>query len=173
MDPRQYRAEATLRDGAPVLIRAITPQDRDAMRQGFDQLSARSVYHRFFQSKRELTEAELTYLTELDFHDHVALVAVIPDGTGHGQLIGVGRFVRGEGQDRAEVAFVVGDQFQGRGVASLLLEHLARIARTLDIAVFEADVLPDNTQMLEVFQHSGWTEEERARGGVVHVRMEI
>jgi RimJ/RimL family protein N-acetyltransferase len=173
MDPRQYRAEAGLRDGAPVLIRAISPLDRDAMRQGFDRLSERSIYHRFFQSKRELTDAELIYLTELDFHDHVALVAVIPDGTERGQLIGVGRFVRGELQDRAEVAFVVGDDFQGRGVGTLLLEHLARIARTIGISAFEADVLPDNTPMLEVFQHSGLAEEERAREGVVHVRLEI
>jgi RimJ/RimL family protein N-acetyltransferase len=173
MHPRQYDVEASLRDGSPVRIRALRPDDRTALQEGFAHLSERSIYHRFFQSKRELTDTELKYLTELDFSDHVALVAVVPNEKPEGQVIGVGRFVRGVHPDRAEVAFVVGDDYQGRGVGTLLLEHLARIGRTLQLDSFEADVLPDNTQMLEVFQHSGLALEERAKDGVIHVRMQL
>jgi RimJ/RimL family protein N-acetyltransferase len=173
MDPSQYDAAATLRDGGPVRLRALRPGDRAALQDGFAHLSERSIYQRFFQTKRELTDTDLKYLTELDFVDHVGLVAVIPGGTPEGQIIGVGRFVRGQHRETAEVAFVVGDDFQGRGVATLLLEHLARIARAVGVSTLEADVLPDNTQMLEVFQHSGLSMEERVRDGVVHVRLDL
>lgn len=188
MDPRHYHAEGVLRDGAPIVIRAVRPEDREALKEGFAHLSERSVYHRFFQTKRELKDTELTYLTELDFQDHVGLVAVLPPppaaaaaaapsrapGAGEeGQPIGVGRFVRAPGRHHAEVAFVVGDEFQGRGVGTLLLEHLACIARTLGVTDFEADVLSDNTQMLEVFQHSGLPLTEEGRDGIIHVRMDL
>jgi RimJ/RimL family protein N-acetyltransferase len=173
MDPSQYEAAGTLRDGATVRIRAIRPGDRGALIEGFSHLSDRSIYQRFFQAKHELTETELKYLTELDFTAHIGLVAVIPSDTPEGRPIGVGRFVRGKNPSHAEVAFVVGDQFQGRGVGTLLLEHLARIGRAIGIEAFEADVLPDNTQMLEVFQHSGLSIEERVREGVVHVRLDL
>jgi GNAT superfamily N-acetyltransferase len=170
-----YVASGALRDGAPVRIRAIQPEDREALRWGFTQLSTEAIYHRFFQTKRELTEEELTYLTELDFKDHVALV-VEAEVEGLVHLVGVGRFVRLKAEnraDRAEVAFTVGDEFQGRGVGTLLLEHLARIARELGYTAFEAEVLPDNRLMLEVFEHSGLLKRETARDGVVHVELSL
>lgn len=175
MDPKSYSAEAGLRDGGTVRIRAIRPGDKQALRWGFARLSKEAVYHRFFQTKGGLTEQELRYLTELDFHNHVALVAEV-EVEGVDRVIGVGRFVRGTAadmRDRAEVAFTVADQFQGRGVATLLLEHLARLARAIGIHRFEAEVLPDNRQMLDVFEHSGLEVTERAREGVVHVELRI
>lgn len=156
-------------------IRAIRPTDKDELRRGFSQLSSDAIYNRFFQAKRELTEQELRYLTELDFRDHVALV-VETEVEGVVRAVGVGRFVRktgGEGSDRAEVAFTVGDEFQGRGVGTLLLEHLARLAPTLGIRHFDALVLPENRQMLEVFEHSGLAVVEQVSQGVVNVRMAL
>ena len=170
-----YVAPGALRDGSPVRVRAIQPDDREALRWGFTQLSSATVYHRFFQTKRELTDDELTYLTELDFKDHVALV-VEAEFEGLVQVVGGGRFVRlkDEGKsDRAEVAFTVGDDFQGRGVGTLLLEHLARIARELGYTAFEAEVLPDNRLMLEVFEHSGLLTRETAGDGIVHVELSL
>jgi RimJ/RimL family protein N-acetyltransferase len=170
-----YVATGALRDGTPVRIRAIQPDDREALRWGFTQLSSATVYHRFFQSKRGLSDDELTYLTELDFKDHVALV-VEAEVEGLVHVVGVGRFVRlaAEGKaDRAEVAFTVGDEFQGRGVGTLLLAHLARIARELGYTTFEAEVLPDNRLMLEVFEHSGLLERETAGDGTVHVELTL
>jgi RimJ/RimL family protein N-acetyltransferase len=177
MDPRTYDAPATLRDGRLIRVRAIRPGDADFFRAAFGTLSERAVYHRFFQAKRGLSDSELRYLTELDFHDHVGLVAVLP-GEEDGLIIGVGRFVRliahGAGESaRAEVAFTVGDDYQGIGVGTVLLMRLAEVARGLGVTTFVADVLPDNTQMLEVFEHSGLAFTERLRDGVVHVELDL
>ncbi|MEO8138097.1 MAG: GNAT family N-acetyltransferase [Gemmatimonadota bacterium] len=173
MDPRDYRADVALRDGTPATIRAIRPDDKQSLRWGFEQLSAQTIYHRFFQSKRELTDADLRYLTEVDFTSHVALVMEV-EIDGVARVIGVGRFVRetdAEPRDRAEVAFTVGDEFQGRGVATHLLAHLACIARGLDYRCLVAEVMPDNRQMLEVFAHSELPITEAVRDGVVHVEL--
>lgn len=185
MDFSRYDAPGTLRDGTPIRIRAIRPEDAEALREGFAHLSERTVYHRFFQSKRELTEREVEYLTHLDFEHHVGLAAVISNPAGE-LLIGVGRWVRlGEGRagvrggDRertpahAEVAFVVADEFQGQGVGSQLLAHLAGIARSLGIRYLDAEVLPGNRQMIDVFAHSGLPLTEQVRDGLVHVEMRL
>lgn len=185
MDPRDYSVPGTLRDGTPIRIRAIRPDDAGALREGFAHLSERTVYHRFFQAKRELTEQEIKYLVHLDFVNHVGLTATITNPAGE-LIIGIGRFVRlGEGragvrgaerertEAHAEVAFVVGDQFQGQGVGSQLLWHLAAIARELGIRFLDAEVLPGNRAMLDVFQHSGLPLTERLREGLVHVEMRL
>jgi len=175
MDPSAYRATGALREGTPLTIRAIAPDDKEELREGFGQLSADSIYHRFFLAKTGLTEAELRYLTELDFRRHVALVATLPvDGVE--RIIGVGRFIAVGPETefrRAEVAFTVGDQFQGHGVGSLLLEHLARIGRDLGLQQFEADVQADNTQMLEVFEHSGLPMTSHTRDRVCRVVLSL
>jgi GNAT superfamily N-acetyltransferase len=175
MDPSTYRATGSLREGTPLAIRAISPDDKAELREGFRQLSADSIYHRFFLAKTGLTDDDLRYLTELDFRRHVALVATLPvDGVE--RIIGVGRFIAVGPETelrRAEVAFTVGDQFQGHGVGSLLLEHLAGIARDLGLQQFEADVQADNTQMLEVFEHSGLPMTSDTRDRVCHVVLSL
>jgi len=173
MDIRSYEAQVRLRDGTPGRIRAIRPSDKDGLRWGFSQLSAEAIYHRFFQSKRELSDPELAYLTEVDFADHVALVLEL-EVDGVMRIVGVGRLVRLQGPsraNRAEVAFTVGDEFQGRGVGTQLLDHLARLGPGLGITQFEAEVLADNRQMLEVFEHSGLAVSERVREGLIHVEL--
>ena len=185
MDASDYAVPGTLRDGTPVTIRAIRPDDREALREGFSLLSERTVYHRFFQTKHHLTDGELRYLTELDFHNHVGLVVTIGNRAGE-LIIAVGRVVRlGSGRagvrgaDRpgtpqhAEVAFVVADEFQGQGVGSTLLWHLAAIARELDIRYLDAEVLPGNRPMLDVFEHSGLPITETTREGLLHVELRL
>ncbi len=175
MELRAYRADVVLRDGTPGVIRAIRPDDKDAIVWGFNQLSADAIYHRFFQTKRELTDADLHYLTELDFVNHVALVMLV-EVDGVQRLIGVGRFIRQPPpapQDSAEVAFTVGDEFHGRGVATLLLSHLTGIARELGYHSFVAEVLPENRPMLEVFEHSTLPIKEVIRERVMHVEMAL
>ncbi len=176
MDAASYSAEERLRDGARLWLRAIRPDDRPAIRRAFSRQSQETIYYRFFQTKTALTDPELRYLTELDFRDHVALVAEIVSEDGGREGVGVGRFVRvrrPEAANHAEVAFLVDDHHQGRGVATHLLEHLARIARALGYVAFEADVLPDNRQMLEVFQHSSLPVREKLTDGVVKVAFEL
>ena len=157
MDARQYSADETLLDGRRVHLRAIRPDDKQSLQEGFRRLSGRSVYFRFFRPKRALSEAELKYFTEIDFVRHVALLAVLREDDGE-QPIGVGRYIEMNDAGpyrRAEVAFAVDESHHGLGVATLLLRHLVVIARAHGIATFEADVLADNEKMLEVFAHSG------------------
>jgi GNAT superfamily N-acetyltransferase len=152
---REYAAEGSLIDGSRIHVRAIHTDDRERLLAHFKGLSDRSVVFRFHGAKRSLSESELTQLTQVDFETHVALVATF--GTAPERpIIGVARYIVIENHpDRAEVGFAVLDQFQGRGIGSLLLRHLAIIARLKGIAEFQADVLAHNSQMIEVFEHSG------------------
>jgi acetyl coenzyme A synthetase (ADP forming)-like protein len=116
-----------------------------------------------------LSDDELRRFTELDFNSNVGLVATLLEDDQE-QIIGVGRYFRlGANPARAEVAFVVRDDFQGRGIGTLLLEHLGRIARAAGITEFEADVLGENNQMLGVFLRSGFRVQRSLEGGVFHV----
>lgn len=167
--PREYVVDELLRDGRSIHIRAIRADDKERLLEHFSRLSARSVYYRFFNAKQRLTDEELRRFTELDFNRSIGLVAtMLEDESEH--IIGVGRyFVLEAAPQRAEVAFVVRDDFQGRGVGTLLLEHLGRIARAAGISEFEADVLGENNQMLGVFLRSGFQVRRALEGGVVHV----
>lgn len=167
-----YATDALLRDGTSIHIRAIRPDDTQRLLALFERLSSRSIYFRFFQTKQRLSEAELRSFTDLDFVNNVALVATLQEGeTEH--VIGVGRYCRiiadGRPTPRAEVAFTVADAHQGRGVGTLLLEHLAAIARTHGIDTFEAYVLGENNQMLQVFDASGFTVQRSLEAGTFHV----
>jgi acetyl coenzyme A synthetase (ADP forming)-like protein len=170
--PHHYATDELLRDGGSIHIRAIRPDDKQRLRALFERLSSRSVYFRFFQTKQRLTDEELRYFTELDFTRNVALVATLREGDEE-HIIGVGRYFRldesGQPTTRAEVAFTVADAYQGRGVGTLLLEHLATIARRQGIDIFEADVLGENNRMLEVFAASGFTVQRVLATGVFHV----
>jgi RimJ/RimL family protein N-acetyltransferase len=119
--------------------------------------------------RRELGADELARLCEVDFWDHVGIVATL-GAEDEERFIGVARFIRGAEPRRAEVAFAVLDRYQGRGIGTLLLRSLARIAGRLGIEEFEADVMGDNLQMLEVFEHSGFSLKRSFAAGVVHVR---
>ena len=167
---RDYATNALLRDGGSVHLRAIRPADRLPLVAFFQQLSARSVYFRFFQTKTRLTDSELKYFTDLDFRHHVGLVATLWEG-GEEHIIAVGRYIcpQGDPPSRAEVAFAVADAHQGRGLGTLLLEHLADIARDQGVTEFEADVLGENNQMLQVFATSGFEIKRAIEGGVLHV----
>ena len=170
--PHRYATDALLRDGGSIHIRAIRPDDKQRLLELFERLSSRSVYFRFFQTKQRLTDAELRYFTELDFTRDVALVATLREGQEE-HIIGVGRYFRiyqdGQPTTHAEVAFTVADAHQGRGVGTLLLEHLAAIARRQGIDSFEAYVLGENNRMLEVFEASGFTVQRALDTGVFHV----
>ena len=163
-----YAADAVLRDGDSIHIRAIRPDDRVRLREHFHGLSEKSIYFRFFGLKRSLNEAELTRLTNLDFIDHVALAATLRDDRGE-RFIGVARYVRCADRKRAEVAFAVLDEHQGRGIGTLLLEHLSRVARAAGIVELQADVLGDNNRMLAVFGKSGYKVTRSAEAGVIHL----
>jgi RimJ/RimL family protein N-acetyltransferase len=141
-----------LPDGTPVLIRRIRPGDRRFLAFGLRNLSALSVQRRFLGPKPRLTERELRYLTEVDGHDHVALVAESPAQPVR-HLIGVARFVRSQEDPQvAEAAILVSDTWQGRGLGSLLARELAARARGLGIRRFTATMASDNLPALRLME---------------------
>ncbi|HET9625399.1 MAG TPA: GNAT family N-acetyltransferase, partial [Kofleriaceae bacterium] len=151
--------DARLRDGTPIVIRAVRSDDRPRVAALFARMSPLSLRHRFLGVKRGLTDADLGFLLG-DGADHVVLAAVTGDGAAE-EIRGLGRYIVLDGQpELAEVAFEVGDADQGRGIGTLLLEHLATIARTNGITTFRAEVEADNGAMLDVFGKSGFSVRE-------------
>ena len=130
----KYSTVQALRDGRPVKIRALKPEDRADLLAAIDRTSAQSLYRRFFAVKRGFSETEETFFLNIDFVNHVALVAVM-DEDGRPAIVGGGRYVVTR-PGEAEVAFVVVDAFQGQGIGALLTQHLAGLARrTVDVAL--------------------------------------
>ncbi len=143
-------APIALRDGSRVRIRQGHHTDRDLLRRGFERLSPESRYRRFLAPMTELTEPTIRYLTEIDHHDHEAMIA-LDDQTGEG--LGVARYVRDPDRpDLAEVAVTVIDDWQGRGLGTLLLEVISARAREEGIARFTALMLATNREMMDLFQ---------------------
>jgi GNAT superfamily N-acetyltransferase len=169
IDARNYRVEVPMLDGASIVIRAIRSDDQERLHDHFKGLSEKSVYFRFMGIRRDLSPQDLKHLTELDFKNHVGLAATLTEN-GRERFIGVGRYICGADPHRAEVAFAILDGFQGRGIGTLLLEHLRLIADANGVTEFEADVLGENRQMLEVFAHSGFKSLRTLDSGVVHLR---
>jgi RimJ/RimL family protein N-acetyltransferase len=172
-DPRNYYNQETLKDGTPVTIRAIRKDDKERILDAFRALDREAVYRRFFSPKEDLADAELERVTDVDFRQVVALVATVSQADGEEIVIGDGRYAadRRERPERAELAFIIAEPYRGRGIASLLLKNLTRIARDAGLSAFEADVLAFNQPMLAVLQHSGLPICRRREGNVIHVTL--
>jgi len=172
-DPRNHFAHQTLKDGTPVTIRAIRKDDKERILTAFRALDREAVYRRFFTPKEDLPDAELDEITDVDFRQVVALVATVSQADGEEIVIGDGRYAaaKGEKQECAELAFIVAEPYRGRGLASLLLRHLARIAQDAGLSAFEAEVLGYNAPMLAVLQSSGFPVSRRYEGDLVHVTL--
>ena len=171
-DPRNYYAQETLKDGTPVTIRAIRKDDKESILDAFRALDREAVYRRFFSPKEDLTDAELEQVTDVDFRQVVALVATVSQADGEEIVIGDGRYAA-EKPERAELAFIIAEPYRERGIASLLLRHLARIALDAGLSAFEADVLAYNAPMLAVFQRSGLPICRRREGDIIHVTLSL
>ena len=168
MDASQYSATATLRDGSAVTIRAQRPTDREGMRSALVQMGQESIQRRFFAPRRYFSEGEVAFFLNIDFVRQVALVAV----AGGAIVVGGCRYIVTE-PGVAEVAFSVADDWQGRGLGGLLMEHLIGIARQQGLRLLVAEVLKENTAMLTVFRKCGLPTETRHEAGVVHLTAEL
>ena len=161
-----WEGDVVLADGATVHMRELYPADEAMLAGMYERLSADAVYYRFFSPVKRTTATSLE-LNKLGDAGHVARVAVLGD-----EIVAAARYdVVKPGE--AEVAFVVADEHQGRGVGTLLLEHLAVIARAHGIHTFAADTLPDNAKMLGMFAAAGWARESHFDAGTVRTRFSI
>jgi acyl-CoA synthetase (NDP forming)/GNAT superfamily N-acetyltransferase len=161
--PAHWEADVLLTDGIPARLRPIMPSDADALVEFYARVSDRSKYYRFFAPYPVLSERDVERFTTVDHSDRVAFV--LTQGT---DIIAVGRFDRLD-EEEAEVAFLVEDAHQGRGIASLLLEHLAEAGREVGVAKFAAEVLPDNTRMIQTFYDAGFRVSGGFEDGVLHL----
>ena len=141
-----------LANGLQVFIRDIRPEDKAELQEGLKRLSAETVHKRFLAAKPRFSSAELRYLTEVDGHNHIALVAV---SVNTGRIVAVARAVRLHDQpDTAEWAIVIADELQGMGLGSKMIALLADRARAEGIAHFTATMLGDNEAVHRLLKHA-------------------
>jgi RimJ/RimL family protein N-acetyltransferase len=174
VEPNHYLKREVLKDGTPVTIRAVRPEDAPSILEAFAKLDPESIYRRFFSPKKELSATDLEQLTAVDLDRVVALVVTAETLNGS-SLIAGGRYAvePGNRPNSAELAFITAATHRGRGTASLLLKHLVKMAREAGLSRFEADVLTDNQQMLNVFRRSGLQMTQQREGNVVHVTLSL
>ena len=150
--PAHWEADVVLLDGATANLRPVVPTDRAALEKMYAGQSERTIYLRFFTHKPTLSDKELTRFTTVDHNNRVAFVIMLGE-----EMIGIGRYDRTHNPNEAEVAFMISDAHQGRGIGSILLEHLAAAANERGIDRFSAEVLPQNRKMLNAVSYTHLT----------------
>lgn len=182
-----YAAKDWLRDGRPVIVRAIKDTDKELLQQIMKDVSAESRYNRFLCAKKILTASELRYFTEIDFDKHIGLIVSRCDEAGE-HPIAVGRYIaiahgaggQSGGDDgdlhgggnggSAELALLVGEAYQRQGIGSILLNHLANIALTKGVSEFVCYIMPENRKMLNFLRDSKYPVVRRPEpGSIVHM----
>ncbi|SUA46513.1 Uncharacterized conserved protein [Nocardia africana] len=169
--PQHWFADVLAADGGVVRLRPITPADAEPMQAFHAALSDRTRYLRYFGPYPRMTPKDLYRTTHVDYHNRVGLVIELGS-----VIIAVGRYellTDREGPRAAEVAFVVADEHQGRGLGSILLEHLAGAAAENDIETFVAEVLAENHTMVTVFREAGYQVQRSRDGSVLHLEFAI
>lgn len=173
--PEHWEADVVLRDGGTARIRPIRPDDADRLVAFYNQVSDESKYFRFFAPYPRLSDRDVRRFTHHDYVNRVGLAALIRDA-----FVATVRFDRidatgrpAEGATDAEVAFLVQDDQQGRGIASALLEHASAVARERGIRRFIAEVLPENRRMAKVFTDAGYTQTRSFADGVLHLELDL
>ena len=165
-----YSAVEHLRDGRPIEIRALRPDDRAEMLAAVGRTSTQSLQRRFFVPKKGFSEQELAFFLNVDFENHVALVAQIDeDGP---MIVAGGRYIVVQ-PGQAEIAFVVVDAYQGQGIGTILMRHLAVLACDAGLNELIAEVLPENTAMLKVFGKFGFRPSSKREPQVRHLTMRL
>jgi acyl-CoA synthetase (NDP forming)/ribosomal protein S18 acetylase RimI-like enzyme len=166
--PRSWEADVVLSDGGTVHLRPVVPDDADGLVALHSRLSERSRYFRYFGAYPRIPQRDLERFSTVDHHDRVAFVALLGD-----DIVAVGRYERLDGGPSAEVAFVVDDAHQGRGLGSILLEHLAAAASECGLRRFVAEVLAENSHMVRVFRDAGYQVSREIEEGVLHLEFDI
>ncbi|MBN6041574.1 bifunctional GNAT family N-acetyltransferase/acetate--CoA ligase family protein [Amycolatopsis sp. 195334CR] len=166
--PRHWEADVLLSDGGTVHLRPVVPDDADGLVALHGRLSERTRYLRYFGAYPRIPQRDLERFSRVDHHDRVAFAAMLGDN-----IVAVGRYERLDRGPSAEVAFVVDDAHQGRGLGSILLEHLAAAASERGLRRFVAEVLAENPQMVRVFRDAGYQVSRAIEEGVLHLEFDI
>src|SRR5829696_1359935 len=167
----EYSVREHLRDDRPITIRALRPDDRAGMLAAVGRTSMQSLQRRFFVPKKGFSEREMAFFLNIDFESHVAIVAEIPED-GSPIIVGGGRYIVVH-PDRAEVAFVVVDAYQSQGIGTILMRHLATLARDAGLKELVAEVLPENTAMLKLFRKIGFRTDAKGSQQVIHLTLQL
>ncbi len=165
--PEHWEADVLLRDGRTASLRPILPSDAEGLVEFYAQVSQQSKYYRFFAPMPELSDKDVRRFTHVDHRERVAFVITLA-----GKILAVGRYDTIEPEE-AEVAFLVRDDHQGRGIGQLLLEHLAQAGRERGLKRFVAEVLPENRRMIQVFREQGYVVKGGWDEGVMHLEFDI
>ena len=165
--PAHWEADVVLRDGRTCHIRPIRPTDGPALEEFHKGLSEETLYMRFFTASQELMAKDIERLLHADYRDHVGLLAIVG-----GAVVGIGNY-DSVGRAEGEIAFTISDAHQGRGLGSVLLEHLAAVARENGVHRFRAEVLSGNKKMLATFAAAGYTPSQELEDGIVLLDFDI
>jgi acyl-CoA synthetase (NDP forming)/RimJ/RimL family protein N-acetyltransferase len=165
--PAHWEADVVLRDGRTAHMRPITPDDADGLVAFYAEVSDQSKYFRFFAPMPQLSDKDVRRFTNVDHHDRVAFVLTVAE-----KITAIASYELIE-PGEAEVAFLVQDAHQGRGMGQLLLEHLAQAARERGVHRFVAEVLPENQRMLQVFHEAGYKVAGGWDEGTMHLEFNI
>lgn len=165
--PSHWEADVVLRDGRACHIRPIRPDDRELLTEFHEGLSEQTLYMRFFSPSPDLLSRSIEKMLGADHRANVGLIALMG-----GHIIGIGTY-DSVGRAEAEIAFIVADDQQGRGLGSVLLEHLAAIARENGIYRFKAEVLSANKKMLATFAAAGYSPSQELEEGIVLIDFDI
>src|SRR4026209_2129338 len=166
-----YTATERLRDGRTFEVRALRPNDGADMLAAIGRIGTQSLYRRFMGAKRGFSEKERAFFLNVDFVNHVALVAVAKEGD-RASIVAGGRYIV-ERPGTAEIAFAVVDEYQGQGIGAVFVRDLGTIARQAGVKEFAAEVLPDNTPMLKVFERSGLKVSTKRSADGVHAVLQL
>ncbi|HTD77163.1 MAG TPA: GNAT family N-acetyltransferase [Chloroflexota bacterium] len=162
-----------LRDGTKLQLRPIVPEDEPLLHEAVAAMSERTVYFRFFSPIKRMSDALAHRLAVVDYNDRFAIVATTHRPSGKERIVGVARYDRAGGTDVAEVAVAVIDEFQRRGLGSVLLTELARVGRAHEIKTFSLIVLPENSEMLGLLRKMGWIHQARLSGGMYEISFDL
>ena len=171
LSPRRSET-VTLRDGTAVAVRLIRPDDAPRLKALYSRLSPESIFFRFLELRKRLSDAEVWYLANVDYRARIALVATCKQ-PGEEEITAVARYalIPTAEPGLAEVSIVVEDRYQGRGLGTLLLKRLVVYGRSHGVRTFLAVVHPENARMLRLIRHSGLPTESKAELGALEIRI--
>jgi RimJ/RimL family protein N-acetyltransferase len=172
IEPPALKRRMVLDDGALITFRPMHLTDEARMRELFYSLSRQTMYYRFMTNVSRVPRRQIQDFVYIDYRDEMAIVGTVPEAHGD-EIIAVGRYYLIPGDNRAEVAFIVRDEWQNRSIGTFLLASLATVARGQGIAGFTAEVLAENKAMLAILQKSGFRVRSRLEGRVYSVELDF